>query len=196
MRCFAISACILSTLLFGCDEQLPSYEEPKDVLEGFLQKTTGDTATVVIDSLGNFVGSEPTRFRVYVRNKYFQLLEGTALIKGTVNLGAFVPSPRVASVTLSRSSFVAPPIFQQRITLPPGDSARMDVGWNHSVIGGYIYDSLQYTERYEGTTRIRTFSPISITADGEIQIFERVQAVSLKAITFTLIVQEFKLNAR
>lgn len=195
MRNFLMVLCVLGALLGGCDEQLPSYEAPKDVLEGYLQKITGDTVTVVIDSSDNFVGSDPTRFRVYVRNKYYQLLEGTALIKGRVTISTFVPLPRIARLNLTRSGFFEPPIFQDRIALAPGDSAKLETKWLHQVISGLLYDSLQYVERFEGTTRIRTFAAVSLTAEGEMQIFERVQAVQLKPITFTLTVQEYKLDA-
>ncbi|MBX2991303.1 MAG: hypothetical protein KF749_09045 [Bacteroidetes bacterium] len=197
MKHAVIMTLLLVTLLSGCDEQLPSYQEPKDVLAAFLQKTTGDTVTVVIDSLERFLGSEPTRLRVYVQNRHIQLLEGAQLINGKINLFSFVPLPRAASLSLGRSNLFSPPIFQQHVALPPGDSAKLEIGWSHTVIGGgRLYDSLQYTERYQGTTRIRTFAPISITAEGEIQIFERVQAVPLKPITFTLVIQELRLGAQ
>ena len=197
MKSPVLVALMMVLLTGGCDEQLPSYEEPKDVLSAYLQRTTGDTVSIFIDSTEQFLGSEPTRFRVYVQNRYIQLLEGTQLINGKINLFSFVPLPRASSLSLTRSNLFSPPIFQQRVALPPGDSAKLEVGWSHTVIGGgRLYDSLQYTERYQGTTRIRTFAPISITAEGEIQIFERVQAIALKPITFTLVIQELRLGTQ
>lgn len=194
-RLLAIYLFLISALL-GCDEQLPSYEQPNDVLEGFLQKTTHDTVTIVVDSREQFLGSEPSRFRVYVRNRYHQLLEGTSLVKGKIGFFAFVPTPKVGSSELTRNNVFAPPIFQGRIAVAPGDSAKLEVRWRHGVIGGRLYDSLQYTQHFEGTTRVRMYSPLSVTAEAEVQIFERVQAIRVKPITFTLVIQELQLNPK
>ena len=179
----------------GCEEPFPTYQEPRDVLEASLQKTSRDSVLIVIDSTGVVLGIDPGKFRVYVKNKYQQLLEGEALINGRVSFFSFVPVPRVAVSSLARGNLYVPPIFQNRIAIPPGDSARLDVSWSYLTPSGYLYTGLPYEESYSGTTRIRTYTPVSVTAEAEVQVFERVQAIRTTQISFTLVFIELKLNA-
>ncbi|MBI5471509.1 MAG: hypothetical protein HY961_04100 [Ignavibacteriae bacterium] len=191
-----MSICLWILLMVGCDEQFPSYEEPKNVLDASLVRVSGDTVTITVDSLENFLSSEPTRLRLYVQNRYIQLLEGTALIQGRVNLFAFDPAPKVGTIEISRNNLFAPPIFRDNIALAPGDSARLDITWNHSVLSGRLYDSLHFIEFYNGRTRVRRYAPIMITAEAGVQLFERVQAVRTQPVSFSLVVQELKIQTQ
>jgi hypothetical protein len=174
-----------ATLSPGCDEPMPVYQEPRDILQASLVRTnTADTIYIMLDSLERQISWGTARFRLAVRNGYEDLLEGQILVSGRLNILVTSPIPRVAVVPIDRTDLLSPAIFQDHIAVPPGDSATFILSWNYFVVGASVYDDVPYTERFEGLRRIRVYQKMYFSAGASVQVFERLQAVKTGTVDF------------
>jgi hypothetical protein len=196
MRRRAVTAILFVLFVYsGCKEPFPSYQEPSDVLRASLRRISSDTVYTYLDSTGTTMGMDEGRFVVDVKNNYQQLLEGEAKINGRVTFYSYLPTPGVSIVSLGRTNLNSPPIFQNHIAVAPGDSATLEVTWSYWTSSGTVYAGQPYQEYFVGRTRVRTYAPVFLTAEAEIQIFSKVQAIRTKPIQFSALFIELKLNA-
>ena len=186
MKKIALFSLIILILQSGCKEQFPVYEEPTNVLEGSIVKSSSDTLYVIFDDQGNYLGADNIQLSVMVKNIYPQLLQGDALISGRVNFFATSPLPKVGTpYTLSRNDLANPPIYQNSIAVPPNQSAELRVSLGTAVGRGWIFDGVpSNTVTLADSTVVTTYVPMTITVTATAQIFERVQAIQATPLTF------------
>lgn len=187
MRLITLTILMLALVFAACDEPFPSYEEPTDILVASIAKVANnDTLYIVADSAGEVISSTFPRLTVFVRNTYTQLLQGSAQVSGRVNVILIWPVPYAFStVQLTQSDLVTPFVYHDSTALAPGASAQF-----RAVVGGTIKSILEqqvpFTDRtLPDSTKIRTYAPVTLQAEAEVRIFERVQPIRTKPYVFT-----------
>lgn len=173
--------------LFGCEESLPPYVEPVNVLDGSIERLSPDTLRVYYASDGEYLGSDLLRVNVKIANAYPQLLQGSVLVKGRVNVYVVAPVPIVGvPVVLARQNLAQPPIFQEAIALPPGQAAQLRAEWYpFDARGGFVFSSVPHVETVmPDSTVVRTYLPMTFRVEADVQIFERVPSVRTRTLEF------------
>ena len=198
MRTLLIVICIATAFLGSCKEPFPVYDEPTNVLVASLQRTSGDTLYFIQDDKGTPFGTDQIRLKLLVTNVYPQLLQGEALISGRVDFFVTAPVPKVGFAhTLTRSDMVQPPLFQNSIAVPPNTAAEFRIDLSPSVPGGAIYDGVPSNEVDQpDSTKIITYLPMTITVDATVQIFQRVQPIKVKQLSFRQVCVQMILKSK
>jgi hypothetical protein len=170
------------SVISGCDEPFPAYQQPENVLSVEVAITAKDTISVYYDDVyKKYYLDDPMIFSSSVTNEHINLLQGTARVNGVIHVQSFSQIPKLIEVTLNPADMRYPPTFQGNIALPPGNKAQFSTLWVPVAIDGkIIYEGLPYTL----VGGIKLYGPISFTAVAEIQIFDRVQAIKSKPIEF------------
>ena len=188
---------VITTILFllsmsSCEEPFPPYSEPEGVLVGELSAVTPDTVDVYFDDRsGLYYVTSQLVFNVTMTNAYNDLLQGEALIDGEVSVQSFSAIPRVVLVHLTPSSLIQPPVFQDGLSIPPGNAASFSTLWiPYATDGKIVFDGLPFT--MVGTAKI--YSPISFSATARVQIFERVQPIEFGGIEFSIVFRELEVD--
>lgn len=189
MRARQLNLFLIALSLAGltCDEPFPVYEEPENVLSAELVLTSPDTTTIVRDSSGSLLGQEPLMVVLRVTNRFNQLLQGEALISGRVNIVMTSPVVRVFETEpLLQSMLARPPVFQQTIALPPGESAEFRLSWIPRGLPFFL-EGVPFTETMlPDSTIVQRFSAVTFHAEGDVRIFERVQHMEIPAAEFSV----------
>ena len=187
-------SCIVATLSLmiqsGCKEPFPTYEEPANVLEASIQRNSGDTLFIVLQSDGSALQYDALRLKILVKNIYPQLLQGEEALSGRVDFFMTSPLPKVGlPYKLSRTDLAQPPIFQNAVAIPPGQAAEFRVDWSpSSSASDPLWSGVPYVEKIlADSTRIHTYAPVTFKVDATVRVFERVQAIQATSFTFTQI---------
>jgi hypothetical protein len=170
---------------FGCEEEFPPYEEPKNVLAGEVSVDAPDTVEGAYDQMSKqYFLNTPIILKAKLTNTYDNLLQGAALVDGTITIQSFCAVPRVCLVKLTTGDMRKPPVFQGAIALGPGTSADFSVIWLPIATDNkYVFEDIPYT--LVGNDRF--YSPITFIAVADVQIFERVQPIRFGNLEFTVV---------
>jgi uncharacterized protein YcsI (UPF0317 family) len=177
---------LVLSLLSGCKEPFPPYEEPTNILVATLAKTGADTLYITQDSTGTTIGVDPIGLTVSVRNNYTQLLQGAAQVTGRLNAIMTAPFPMVLPTTsLGQSDLIRPPVYQNAIALPPGQSAEFRATVFANLVPT-LMSSVPHTDQIRAdSTKVITYAPVTLQAQAEVRLFELVQPVKTEVLTFT-----------
>jgi uncharacterized protein YcsI (UPF0317 family) len=177
---------LILSLLSGCKEPFPPYEEPTNILVATIAKTGADTLYITQDSTGTTIGVDPIGLTVSVRNNYTQLLQGAAQVTGRLNAIMTAPFPMVLPTTsLGQSDLIRPPVYQNAIALPPGQSAEFRATVFANLVPT-LMSSVPHTDQIRAdSTKVITYAPVTLQAQAEVRLFELVQPVKTEVLTFT-----------
>ena len=177
---------LVLSLLSGCKEPFPPYEEPTNILVATLAKTGADTLYFIQDSTGATIGVDRIGLTVSVRNNYTQLLQGAAQVTGRLNAIMTAPFPMVLPTTsLGQSDLIRPPVYQNAIALPPGQSAEFRATVFANLVPT-LMSSVPHTDQIRAdSTKVITYAPVTLQAQAEVRLFELVQPVKTEVLTFT-----------
>jgi uncharacterized protein YcsI (UPF0317 family) len=177
---------LILSLLSGCKEPFPPYEEPTNILVATIAKTGADTLYITQDSTGTTIGVDPIGLTVSVRNNYTQLLQGAAQVTGRLNAIMTAPFPMVLPTTsLGQSDLIRPPVYQNAIALPPGQSAEFRATIFANLVPT-LMSSVPHTDQIRAdSTKVITYAPVTLQAQAEVRLFELVQPVKTEVLTFT-----------
>jgi uncharacterized protein YcsI (UPF0317 family) len=177
---------LVLSLLSGCKEPFPPYEEPTNILVATIAKTGADTLYITQDSTGTTIGVDPIGLTVSVRNNYTQLLQGAAQVTGRLNAIMTAPFPMVLPTTsLGQSDLIRPPVYQNAIALPPGQSAEFRATVFANLVPT-LMSSVPHTDQIRAdSTKVITYAPVTLQAQAEVRLFELVQPVKTEVLTFT-----------
>lgn len=196
MKLLNIFICSVSVLLLvvlpSCDESLPEYKEPPDVLIGKI--ITPDSASVFRFNIQErypsddryykviFYGNDSIIFRFEIQNVYKKVIEDKTDIGGYVKIWDPLLPQNFATVPLNRSSLV-----------PYRDTLQIRVGekvWLKSAWKKLRFDDLTYafrgkpSENYiNGKIRYR---PIQLKAKGYLRLYKKLGFVITPDITFSI----------
>jgi hypothetical protein len=172
----------------ACDEPFPTYQEPTDVLAASVQSESGDTLLITADTTGVVVWTEPLLLSVSVLNTYTQLLEGEALVEGSVNVTMTAPLARVFRTTrIEPYHLVRPPVLSGNMALAPADTALFSMRYLPSSGNAFLLEGVPYQETVlEDSTIRRLYAPVTFQVDCDVRVFERVQPVRAPAYTLTV----------
>ena len=178
---------LIISLLLGCKEPFPPYEEPTNILVATIAKTGADTLYITQDSTGTTIGVDPIGLTVSVRNNYTQLLQGAAQVTGRLNAIMTAPFPMVLPTTsLGQSDLIRPPVYQNAIALPPGQSAEFRATLSSYDLVLTLMSSVPHTDQIRAdSTKVITYAPVTLQAQAEVRLFELVQPVKTEVLTFT-----------
>ncbi len=181
----ALLMILVLAMYFGCEEPFPPYEEPANVLAGEISVSAPDTVEGAYDPVtGQYFLNTPIILKAKLTNTYDDLLQGAALVNGTITLQSFSAVPRVCLVPLSTGDMRKPPVFQGNIALGPGTDAEFSVIWLPVATDKkYVFEDIPYTL----VGKDRFYSPITFIAVAEVQIFERVQPIRFGNLEFTVV---------
>ena len=174
---------MLAGLLFvagiGCEESLPPYQEPTDVLVGEVGLQVPDTVLMYTTSAWtNFYPASTLIAEMKLTNVYDDLLEGEALVQGSMMLQSGGTVPRTLVIPLAPGNLLTPPIFQGNVALPPGESADFSTLWTPLCTDGkMLFEGTPYVA--EGDSG-RIYQPLDCLLSGEGQIFEKVQSIKIE----------------
>jgi uncharacterized protein YcsI (UPF0317 family) len=177
---------LIISLILGCKEPFPPYEEPTNILVATIAKTGADTLYITQDSTGTTIGVDPIGLTVSVRNNYTQLLQGAAQVTGRLNAIMTAPFPMVLPTTsLGQSDLIRPPVYQNAIALPPGQSAEFRATVFANLVPT-LMSSVPHTDQIRAdSTKVITYAPVTLQAQAEVRLFELVQPVKTEVLTFT-----------
>jgi hypothetical protein len=173
----------------SCNENFPTYEEPKNILVSELSFASNDTISMVYDGLTQmYFMNDQMVFTTSVTNVFDDLLQGAAKVEGKITIQSFSEFPRVLVVQLTRGELRTPPIFQGNMALAPSKSAEFSTLWYPKAVdGNMVFADLPFT----GLNGSKLYGPVKFQAQSTIQIFERLQPVKSNVLEFTL---WFKVN--
>jgi hypothetical protein len=172
----------------ACDEPFPTYQEPTDVLAASVGSEGSDTLLITADTTGVVVWYEPLLLAVMVRNTYTQLLEGEALVDGSVNVTMTSPLPRVFSTSrIEPYHLVRPPVLSGTMALTPADTALFSVRYFPSAGNTFFLEGVPYEQTMLADSTIRrVYAPVTFQVDCDVRLFERVQPVRAPAYALTV----------
>ncbi|HCV43226.1 MAG TPA: hypothetical protein DGH68_07055 [Bacteroidetes bacterium] len=169
----------------GCKEEFPPYEEPQDVLQGEISKSSPDTLEGYWDPLvQQYFINTPAILHATIRNVYDNLLQGEAHVEGQIVIQSFGAAPRTFLVPLSTGDLRKPPVFQGNIALPPDSAAEFSVLWLPISTDGH-YAFVGYPHYVQGGAEY--YGPIGFLASAEVQLFQRVQPIRFGQLQFQLV---------
>jgi hypothetical protein len=182
---------LLFTLLYpGCEETLPVYSEPQNILTGkIIEPTDGASYEISIfenhrwePPLTQFVGDSTIHFRLEVQNVYNDVIEDSTYVSdGYVKL--WDPSrPEnyvthyIKIVNLNRHSDV--------LTIRPGDKVWLDVNCRLLCDNGYFFwNGKRYIENPIGFI---TYDPIRLVGKAYIRLYKKLGMVVTPELSFNL----------
>jgi hypothetical protein len=187
MRRLLAAICVCMVAL-ACDEPFPTYQEPTDVLAASVMSEGSDTLLITADTTGVVVWCEPLLLSVIVRNTYAQLLEGEALVDGSVNVTMTAPLARVfGTMRIEPFHLVRPPVLSGNMALAPADTALFSMRYLPPTGDTFFLDGVPYEETMLADSTIRrVYTPVTFQVDCEVRVFERVQPVRAPAYVLTV----------
>ncbi len=176
-------SCLLLFQLDSCKEEFPPYTEPSEVLKGNLQLLAPDTVRAYAPFGGGYFFDNSMAISLVVTNVHDDILQGQALVGGSVYLQSFSEVPRAFVVPLTLGDLRTPPVAQGNIALGPGRHAQFSLLWlPYATDGQVVFAGLPYVQI--GSDKI--YGPIDFMAYADVQLFERVQPVRVPSIQFRL----------
>jgi hypothetical protein len=167
---------------FSCDESVPAYVQPENILVSTITFEAPDTISVYYDPLRKLYAlNDRMNFQVSIKNNFDDLLQGTAKVEGGITVQSFSEAPRLMLVTLTKGDLRTPPVFQGNIAVAPTKSADFSVLWYPLAVDKKMpFDELSFT-MIDGE---RLYGPIKFQAYAVTQIFERLQPVRSNTLEF------------
>lgn len=155
----------------GCNDPLPTYEEPKVIIATIIPQATLDTVfyaesfeEVGPDSNLVFQQPNPVVFNFFAENLYVETLYGTASISGKLEISVIDRPDLGATIPIKENNIVPEPAYDPRtqiLTLDPNGTVRFQVEWNlRDNNGRMIYHDLENfsTTSASGWSFYRIFS--------------------------------------
>ena len=199
LRKLLIGFAFAALWLIGCDETLPTREEPKKFLKASLNVQPLEVR-VDIDSSGQLpYGVPPYPERVSGFNGsleltlvsyYNEVLQDNAHVRGTIDVWLESRPDVRATVSLTEVD-VDYPVFDPDglLTLTPGDSIHLARQWSHIASNGrsfFRYGPLRTKVDASGRWYYES-APMRFNAQATLQVFEKVPAEQTAVYAFELV---------
>ncbi len=181
-RVLTLLLLLAAGLNLSCDESVPAYVQPENILVSTISFDAPETVSVYYDPVPKLYAlNDRMNFQVSVKNEFDDLLQGEAKVEGRITVQSFSEAPRLMLVTLTKGELRNPPVFQGKIAVAPTKSADFSVLWYPmSVDKKMPFDGLSFT-MIDGE---RLYGPIKFQAYAVTQIFERLQPVRSNVLEF------------
>jgi hypothetical protein len=180
---------IVLSFCLGCDETLPSRDEPRRALETSAIAVEG---TVVIR--GGVTDGLIGAFLMKVKNIYSEVLQGDEYIHGDVDVWLRDLQEQRTTVHATRSNLTNPNLVAAGlVTLGPDTTATLLTRWNHNTGGGQpFWNFVRLTPKVtSGGEPYLESDPVHFVATARIQLFKNVQARMIGPFEFTLVYNVF-----
>jgi hypothetical protein len=164
-------------LSFSCKENLPPYQDPAQVFEGFVR------AEYLYSLTSNTIA-----IQLVVQNVYDETFEGRAILEGTVEL-TLARKPDVKRIFFLSDANLIQGRYQpnsRTLTIDPKDSVRLRVFWNFDDDRGrnLRQDEFRYNPDPSCPGR-RIAAQETIVIRGSVKVFERTEEVKLGPVSFS-----------
>ncbi|MEK6571037.1 MAG: hypothetical protein AABZ61_06680 [Bacteroidota bacterium] len=169
---------VVSVTINSCDENLPPYRDPSDLMEG---KIEGQYVLIISDN--------SVKVFVTIRNVFDETLEGRAPLEGAVEIES-LRDPRLRkSVPLRPSNLINARGYNGNLgvlTIDPGDSIRLGYSWNLIADNGTDLRSQFFRFTSDATCPGRLIAnEETFILRGELKVFDRLPAVRCGPAPFT-----------
>jgi len=152
-RTFFLTVVLPISCALGCNDPLPTYEQPKVSIETIIQQVIIDTVyysesfeEVGPDSNLVFQIPNPVVFDVYEKSLYDETLYGKASVSGNLKIWITDQPEIKATVPISESNIVTGSGYDPKtgfLTVDPNGSVRFQISWNlRDNNGRFIYHDL------------------------------------------------------
>lgn len=172
---------ILASLTIGsCDENLPAYRDPSDLMEG---KIEGQYVLTISDN--------SVKVYLTIRNVFDETLEGQALIDGTLEIESSRDPQIRKSAQLRPSNLINARGYNGNsgvLTIDPGDSIRLGYSWNLVADNGTNLRSQFFRYTPDPTCRVpdrQIANEETFILRGELKVFDRIPVVRCSPAAFT-----------
>jgi hypothetical protein len=183
---------VIIVLTYGCDEVLPPYAIPENVLVCSFENKNLDTVILNYFESNSTYSAGSSTFKINVVNTYDNLLQGDAEIGDRITIQSFGPSPSVMVVPITLGSLRSPPVFRGTIAMRPNDTAHFEIKWLPiDNKGKPAYIGLNYSQ----VDSAKVYGPVEFIAIADVRLFERVQAISSENYRFKLYFKEYTIKA-
>ena len=161
---------VVSVTINSCDENLPPYRDPSDLMEG---KIEGQYVLTISDN--------SVKVFVTIRNVFDETLEGHAPLEGAIEIES-LRDPRLRkSVPLRVANMISVHGYNSSLgllTIDPGDSIRLGYSWNLIADNGTDLRSQFFRYTPDATCQDRLIAnEETFILRGELKVFDRLPAV-------------------
>ena len=183
---------ILVFFLPACDETLPEYQAPPNVvIGGIIQPgSVGAYRFNIVERFPTspqfykviFVGIDSLIFRFEVQNVYEEVIEDKADVGGYVKIWDPILPDNYATVPLTQSSLTP---NRDTLRIRPGDKAWLRTTWKKLMYDDGSWPWVGKPNEDYGEGRIR-YKPITLKAKAYIRLYKKLGFVVTPEINFTL----------
>ena len=89
------------------------------------------------------------------------------------------------TTSLGQSDLIRPPVYQNAIALPPGQSAEFRATVFANLVPTLMSLVPHNDQIRADSTKVITYAPVTLQAQAEVRLFELVQPVKTEVLTFT-----------
>ena len=181
---------VFAMLSITCDEALPTYVAPKNVLSVHLE-----TAEQLSDRMAPPPYHSMVRVRLVVENSYDEVFFDTVNISGTMTISWIRRPLRVRNIQIEEKDFLERGLIKNRkMMLLPGQKVGIQFFWDmksdDSVYFPYEMNFLPAADRacgvYLGYTVICS-NPEEMMIEGSVSVFKNLAPVQVEASTFNIV---------
>jgi hypothetical protein len=198
--------------LLSCEEVLPPRDDPENVLEVSMSIESALFKFVETNRILGSGGIFPSdSFAIdnvgilfAISNHHDEVLQGLPYLKGELEIQVRNDPTRRGTLMFEGGVVFPPSVIQEgMLTIVPGDTAFVQLSWNHYFRPGvpawerdWFDGSMTYRheiDRNGNRWDVFRSSPIVFEVRGKLQAFENLQAESLKRTEFTGIYDVYRI---
>lgn len=176
MRLTTIFAAVL---LFSCEENLPPYEDPRDLLASSVD------AIYMIDDSTNAMNVVVT-----VRNRYDEQMEGTLNLEGRITITSARDNIVRRQIEINPSMIRLAPGYNPvtgRLVLNPNQVVRIEFRWNFVDDTGFDLSTGYFVLRGDPTCQSRCYAqPEDFYLDARVNLFSQTRPAQARTAVFRL----------